>query len=183
MDRLRIYNIALSVFNIAPLSEDDMEDTEGHPEVQILDLHLATALRKAMRERNWTFLEEKLDLGEDGGPEGGYRHSYALPEGLFRLTRADGIYRVSGNKILTDGMPLAYGIMQTPPDTGVPEDFYDLVAFALAFYASPKLSPGDTKYQIAMNDYSSLLSTMVMNDVQCQMRETREVANGDYPYI
>lgn len=183
MDRLRIYNIALAVFNIEPLAEDDLKDTEGHPEVQVLDMHFGTALRKAMRERDWTFLEERLKLGDDEGAECGYRHSYELPEGLFRLTRADGIYRVVGTRLLTNGRPLAYGIMLTPPDTGVPEDFYDLVAFALAFYASPKLSPGDTKFQIALNDYNTVLQTLALNDVQCQMRESREEANGDGCFV
>ena len=183
MDKLRIYNIALGVFNIAPLSEEDLEDTEGHPEIQILDLYLPTAERKAIREREWTFLEVKLDLGEDGGPECGYKHTYKLPEGLFRLTRADGTYRVAGTTLLTNGAPHAYGIMNTLPDSGVPEDFYDLIAFALAFYASPKLSPGDTKYQIAMNDYNTILQGLIMNDVQCQIRDSREEANGLGPYV
>ena len=183
MDKLRIYNIALAVFNIAPLTEEQVKEPEGHPEVQILDLHLPTAIRKAMRERDWTFLETRLDLGKDGGPESGYEHTYSLPEGLFRLTRADGTYRVVGTKLLTNGGPFAYGIMQTLPDTGVPEDFFDLVAFALAFFASPKLSPGDTRYQIAMNDYNTLLNSMVMNDVQCQLRDRREEANADGPYV
>ena len=183
MDKLRIFNIALAIFNIAPLTEETIKDTEGHPEVQILELHLPTALRKAMRERDWTFLERPLELGDDKGEQGGFRHSYALPEGLFRLIRADGHYRISGNVLLTNGMPVAYGIMQTLPDTGVPEDFFDLVAFALAFFASPKLSPGDTKFQIAMNDYNTLLTSMVMNDVQCNLREGREEANGDGYYV
>lgn len=183
MDKLRIFNIALAIFNIAPLTEEMMEDKEGHPEIEILELHLPTALHKAMRERDWTFLERPLELGDDEGSAGGYSHSYTLPQGLFRLTRADGHYRIAGTKLLTDGMPFAYGIMQTLPDTGVPEDFYDLVAFALAFFASPKLSPGDTKFQIAMNDYNTLLTSMIMNDVQCSMRDGREEANGDGYYV
>ena len=183
MDKLRVYNIALAIFNIEPLTEDQLKDTEGHPEVQILDLHYATALHKAMRERAWTFLEQRLDLGDDLGPECGYMHSYQLPTGLFRLTRADGIYRQVGNRILTNGRPLAYGIMQTPPDMGVPEDFYELVGFALAYFASAKLSPGDTKYQIALADYQQVLSGMIMNDVQDSISTNRVVENGFGCYV
>ena len=183
MDRLRIYNIALAIFNIEPLTEEQMEDKEGHPEIQILDLHFDTALRKAMRERNWSFLEEELDLGDDEGARLGYQHSYELPDGLFRLTRADGIYEVVGNTLLTNGKPLAYGIMQTLPDKGVPEDFYDLVAFALALFASPKIAPGDTRYQIAQADYNIVLESLVRTDVLSNRRDTRRVENGYGDYI
>ena len=183
MDKLRIYNIALSVFNADPLTEADLENAEGHPEVKILDLFLPSAINYVQRERDWTFLEEKLDLGEDGGAMDGFSHSYTLPDGLFRLTRADGTYRVVGDKLLTNGAPIAYGIMYTLPGKGVPEDFYDLIAFALAIYITPKMSPGDTKYQTAMNSYTFFLERMIMNDVQCQLRERREEANGDGSYI
>lgn len=168
---------------MAPLTEEQLKDTAMHPDVQILELHLGTAIRKAMRERDWTFLEVPLELGEDLGCMAGYGHSYQLPEGLFRLTRADGIYRVVGDKLFTNGMPLAFGIMQTLPDSGVPEDFYDLVGFALAYFASSKLSPGDTKYQIALADYERIKEMMIANDVTCQVRDDREVNNGHGYYV
>ena len=183
MDRLYIYNVALSVFNIQPLSEDDLEDTEGHPEVQILDLFLQNAIEMVLRERNWTFLEQKLELGEDLGPEAGYGHSYKLPTGLFRLTRADGIYRVVGTRLLTNGTPYAYGIMSELPDDGVPKDFYGLVGFALAILASSKLSAGDTKTSTASAIYQKVLVPMIMNDVQDSIHQNRSVANGDGPYV
>ena len=183
MDKLRIFNIALSVFNAELLTEEDLENTEGHPEVKTLELFLPTAIMYVQRERDWTFLEEKLDLGEDGGAIDGYSHSYTLPSGLFRLTRADGIYRVVGDKLLTNGAPIAYGIMQTLPGKGVPEDFYELVAFALAVCVAQKMSPGDTKAQTALSIYTFFRDRMVMNDVQCQMRERREEANGDGSYV
>ena len=190
MDKLRIFNIALAVFNAPLLQKKELEDAEAdpevmaeHPEIQVLELHLDTALRRVMRERDWTFLEQPLKLGEDEGEGFGYRHSYPLPEGLFRLTRADGIYRVVGGKLLTNGMPLAFGIMQTLPDSGIPEDFFDLVGFALAQLASPKLSPGDTKYQIAEADYRMLRDQMIANDVTCQLRDDREVNNGHGYYV
>lgn len=183
MDRLRIYNIALAVFNIEPLTEDDLLNSDGHPEVKILDLQYDTALHMAMRERAWTFLERPLELGEDQGAECGFRHSYTLPSDLFRLTRADGMYRVVGTKLLTDGRPLAYGIMLTLPDSGVPEDFYELVAFALAYFASPKLSPGDTKFQIALADYRMILQRLIANDVENCINEDRKIANGDGYYL
>ena len=183
MDKLGIFNKALSVYNIDPLTEDDLKDTEGRPEIQILELFLNSAMEKVMRERNWTFLETRLDLGEDKGAEGGYRHSYSLPEGLFRITRADGVYRVVGTRLLTNGRPEAYGIMHELPDSGVPEDFCTVVAFALAYYSASKLSPGDTKTQIALDMYQRTLSMLVMNDVWDSMHENREVADGVGCYV
>ena len=183
MDKLGIFNKALSVFNIEPLTEDDLKETEGRPEIQVLELFFGSALAKVLRERNWTFLERRLDLGEDKGAEGGYCHSYDLPEGLFRLTRADGIFRVVGTRLLTNGRPEAYGIMHELPDSGVPEDFYTVVAFALAYYSASKLSPGDTKTQIALDMYQRTLSMLVMNDVWDSMHENREVADGVGCYV
>ena len=182
-ERLDIYNKALSVFNIAPRTEDDLKDTEGHPEIQTLDMFFPTALHRAMYERTWTFLEKRLELGDDLGAECGYRHSYDLPEGLLRLTRAEGIYRVVGTRLLMNGRPLAYGIMQTLPDSGVPELFYSLVAYALAVLVSPKLSPGDTKYQIAEGNYQRILELLVRNDLRNQMHMDRRSSNGNGYYV
>lgn len=177
MDRLRIYNMALSVFNIEPLDAAAIEDAEGHPEVKVLDIFLGPAERMAMRVFPWPFLEEVLELGDDEGPVMGYQHSYQLPEGLFRLTRADGRYEVVGNKLLTDGRPLAIGINETPPDRGVPEDFWDLVAFALAYYASAKLSAGDSKASFAMDLFNSIAQSMALNAAQDEQR--KDLVNGD----
>lgn len=190
MDKLRIFNLARSVFNLPLLTEAQLTECEEdpaemakHPDVQILELCLEPAIRKAMRERAWTFLDAELELGENKGASDGYRASYDLPEGLFRLTRADGRYRVSGGRLLTDGAPKAYGQMSKVPDEGVPEDFWDLVAYALATLAAPKISEGDNKTSYALTFYNTIRDTMVANDVQNQMREDREIANGFGSYV
>ena len=185
MDKLRIFNIALNAFNMALLTEADLEseDKEEHPEIETLELLLPDSINDVMRERNWTFLEARLDLGEDLGAVDGYRHSYKLPDGLFRITRADGIYRVVGSRLLTNGRPVAYGQMSKLPDTGVPDDFDSLVAYALAIRASAKLSPGDNKIQVILTLYNNTLLHMQINDVQNQMREDREVADGFGYYV
>ena len=185
MDKLRVFNIALQVFNMAPLSEEELEadDRSEHPEIEVLELLYTDALRRVMRERNWTFLEERLELGDDLGGMDGYRHSYKLPEKLFRITRADGIYRVVKGLLLTNGRPVAYGQMLDVPDAGVPDDFEGLVAYALAIEASGKLSPGDSKLQFAMTLYNTRLLNMMLNDVQGNMSENMEVANGYGDYV
>lgn len=186
MDKLRIFNIALTLYNMEPLTEEQLNDSDvlrKHPEVAILEIGLPIATRKAMRERCWTFLDAELELGEDLGPDAGYTHSYKLPDGLFRVTRADGIYSVKGNKLLTNGQPIAFGQMSTLPDTGVPEDFYDLIGYALALFAGPKLSSGDSKTNYAASFYSTILSSMIATDASDSIRENSEVANGYGSYV
>lgn len=185
MDKLRIFNMALNVFNQPPLTQEQLDDKESikqHPEIQTLELFYLPALRKAMREHPWSFLDVELDLGEDLGPKGGYAHSYVLPEGLFRLTRADGTYEVHENTLFTNGRPVAYGQMSEVPDT-VPDDFEYLVALSLAVIASPKLSSGDQKVNYAAQFYDSLLLSMELNDAQNARRDNREIIDGYGAYV
>ena len=186
MDKLRIFNIALEVYNRPPLTEEQLDDKEAmkaHPEIMTLETLLPVALDEAKRAWHWSFLDTELELGEDQGPKEGYTHSYRLPEGLFRLTRADGIYKRVGNMLLTNGRPLAYGQMAGVPDSGVPEDFDHLVAYALAMFAAPRLSSGDQKAQYASEFYQTLLTRMRLNDTQDERREDWEVANGCGSYV
>ena len=46
-----------------------------------------------------------------------------------------------GNKLFTNGEGEAWGIRKDIMPDSVPDDFYDLVAIALAYYASVRLSP------------------------------------------
>ena len=186
MDKLRIYNLALDVYNMPHLTEEQLEDKEAwsaHPEIQTLEITYPVALRKAMRERAWSFLDTELELGEDKGPKFGYAHSYALPNGLFRLTRADGTYEQMGNMLLTNGAPVAFGQMSEVPDTGVPEDFEHLVAYALAYFAGSRLSSGDQKKNVAAEFYRTLLDSMIASDVADSRRINRRIENGYGSYI
>ena len=186
MDKLDVYRQALLVFGYqATITEEDLEaeDKSGHPEIQTLDLMYQTALEMVMRERAWSFLETKLDLGKDLGPEPGYEHSYALPAGLFRVTWADGVHRVAGGRLLTNGEAVAYGQMLEVPDSGVPAGFTTLVAYALAILASAKLSPGDQKAGLASSLYQRMLQTMMLSDIYGQSRDVRGNTSDGTPYI
>lgn len=143
MDKLEIYNRALDFCGQEPLVALSTTPEGKSPAEKTLDQMYGTALRKASREYPWPFLEVSLELGSDLGTGHGYKHSYELPSGVEALTWADGDkYERIGGKLFTDGNPEAYGIiLDTMPDNGVPEDFYDLVSFALAYYASVRLSP------------------------------------------
>ena len=186
MDKLHIFNTCLTVYNIAILTEEQLQDEDAkkaHPDIMTLEVLLPVALHKVMREYAWSFLDVRLELGEDLGPRDGYRHSYNLPPDCFRVTRADGLYRVVGSVLLTNGRPIAYGQKTELPDSGVPADFDDLVAYALAIFAGPKLSPGDAKVQLASTFYQTLVTGMALNDSQNAMRETAEVADGCGSYV
>ncbi len=173
MEKLELFNYALDLLNIEPLTEEQLENPAEGQDTTVpdtLNRFYGTALRKASRERDWTFLRVKLDLGEDLGPMAGYRHSYSLPKGLFRLCWADGEYSQVGNKLATNGSDEAYGIMDELPDEGVPEDFYELVGSYLAFLASTRLSSGDQKAATILTIYTQLLQNLMFTDASSSKR-------------
>ena len=175
MDKLSIYNRALGAFDIPPLEVTDLDTNTSRPDmVGVLDLNIGPAIRKASREWNWSFLEQPLELGEDKGPKAGYKHSYNLPFGTFKLTHVEGLrYRRIGEHLLTDGKAEAYGIMEVNipkrngsffvPE-GTPDDFWDLVVFALASFIGPKLSPGDEMIKVCDFKYRTILQGMIQDE-------------------
>lgn len=176
MDRLEIYNMALDVLNIEPLEKEELEADQKDPIVKTLDRFFGTALRKASREHCWSFLTEKIVLGNDLGSGKGYLHSYELPDDLFRLVYAEGgEYERVGNILFTNGSPTIHAMSMRKMKNGnytfgvdgtIPEDFWELVAYALAFLVSPRLSSGDSKIQVISSIYNTILQTMVDNDVK-----------------
>lgn len=172
MDKLEIYNMALDFCGQEPLAKLNEDSSAKTPTERTLDNFYGTALRKASREHAWPFLEVSLELASDLGPGHGYAHSYELPYGLFELTWAEGdSYERIGGNLYTDGKPEAYGIMgDSMPDNGVPEDFYDLVAFALAYHASVRLSPDQTTRNAIWQVYQDKREQMIYS---VQMVERR----------
>lgn len=175
MDKIEVYNMALDVLNIEPITSEEL--TAGtDPVVKSLNRFYGTALRKASREHSWSFLTEIVSLeGEDQGPKGGYKHAYALPDSLFRLVGAEGgDYRRMGSLLLTNGKPEIYAILLEEgrknfyfgQEDLVPEDFWELVAYALAFLVCPRLASGSTKIQEISAIYSTLLQTLIENDIK-----------------
>ncbi len=146
MDKLGIYNMALDLCGQAPMerlhnASNDKDQTE-----RTLDTWFMTALRKASHELSWPFLEVVLSFsGGDLGPGHGYMHSFEFSDDVEQLTWANGDrFRRIGNILYTDeSEPEAWGIQKDIvfPDDSYPEAFSDLVALALAFYASTRLSP------------------------------------------
>ena len=178
MTKLDLYNLVLSLFNMDPLEQADIDDTVSlrHQDVATLDRWYNTALRKVSREHRWPFLEQKVELGQDLGPAHGYEHSYEVPKDLFSITWADGErYRFIGTVFCTDGDAEAFGLMKNiipEDDSMVPDDFYDLLALSLAYFTAYRFAP-DLKKTIAQ-DYQSVLLTMV-SDMLRHGQKDREV--------
>ena len=172
--KLKIYNVAVTVFNMRPFTLEEIEDADGsNPNLQTFDTLLNPALDMAMREYDWSFLQSVLDMGSDLGAVGAYPHSYKLPDGLFRLCkvrigRRGHHFQRIGNTILTfsDDAPTAFGIMENFDTDKAPRDFWALVGYALAFMASNSISPGDSKATTAMSLYQKIAQNMIINDAQ-----------------
>lgn len=192
MNRFEVYNLALNILNIEPLEEGtDISRSSDDPVVKTLNGFYGTALRKASREHDWSFLMERIVLADDMGPEAGYSHSYRLPDNLFRLCHAEGgDYRRFGDTLATNGDPVIYCITMDTSSKGdvifgndslIPDDFWELVAYQLAIHASVRLTAGDAKTQTIATLYNSLRSTLVMNDIHHESKiveHTCEVLEG-----
>ena len=172
MNKLEIYNMALDFCGQEPLTELNREYQKKTPTERTLDTWYGSALRKASREYSWPFLEVSLELESDLGSGHGYKHSYELPSGTLMITWADGDnYERIGDKLFTNGNSEAYGIItDTLPDNGVPEDFYDLVAIALAHYASVRLSPDTTTRNAILYAYNDKKAQMINSVAMVERR-------------
>lgn len=190
MDRREVYNMALDTLNIEPLDNSVVIDNNAtDPIVKTLNRFYGTALRKASREHDWSFLTERIVLGEDLGSARGYGHSYELPDSLFRLIYAEGgDYLRVGSTLLTNGSPVIYAITLDKDRKNnyyfgqedlVPDDFWELVAYALAFFASARLSSGDAKTNVIMGMYNTILQTMVNNDVKNEIHPVTDAFEED----
>lgn len=186
MTKLEIYNIALDTLNIEPLTEEEL-DGGTDPIVKTLNRFFMTAVRKASREHNWSFLTEKYQLNQkdDLGELRGYKHSFKLPNTLFRLIYADGgDYIRLGDTIATNYYGNIYVINEYKDEDlnkyYIPTDYWELVAYGLAFFATPRLSSGDQKTQIVSSLYNTILSTLISNDVSSEIHRVDNLKDDEY---
>ena len=163
MEKLELYNMALDLCGQAPLDSLHEGDEKDQTE-KTLDMWFKAAYRKASHEMSWPFLISKLSFEmvldeetkkptetvKEFGEMRGYNHSYHITESLEQLSWANGDrYMRAGDYLLTDSddEPEAWGVLtmaDDPDTTALPDDFSDLVAIALAYYASVRLSPDQT---------------------------------------
>ena len=174
MDKIEVFNMALDILNIEPITSEELS-AGTDPIVKSLNRFYGTALRKASRECDWSFLTEVRSLeGEDLGAKRGYRHSYELPDNLFRLIGAEGgDYIRVGSLLLTNGSPTIYAILLDEGkkniffgnDDLIPEDFWELIAYALAIFLCPRLASGSNKLQEISALYNTILQGLLANEI------------------
>ena len=168
--KLRIFNVAATVFNLRPFTSEELSSTDNsNPNLQTFETLLDTALDMAIREYDWSFLQSIITLGEDVAGIKGFKYGYKLPTGLFRLCKVghESRYKRVGSTLYTDEQdPLVFGIMVDFDEDAVPRDFWDLIGYALAFLASNSISAGDSKANTALSLYQKLGQQMILNDSQ-----------------
>lgn len=185
--------------------ESMTEDDKAYKDIATLERFYPVALRKASRDHRWWFLEVKFELSDDLGSAHGYKHSYELPEDYHSLTWADGErYKVIGNILYTDGKGEAYGYVKdiipteevttTTTETDdegnetevttttneavsyIPEDFYDLVAYVLAYLTAYRFNP-ELKSSIAQ-DYQLVELNLIGDELRHGRKEDDTVVDG-----
>jgi len=178
MTDLELFNLALSQFD-KQLAQSDLDATSPAKEVRLCRQFLPMAKRKAMREFDWSFLLVKIDvdLADDDGGGHGFSHGYLLPTNLLKLVHAsyDLPYLVTGGRLYTDAEnPTVYGVMQDMPLLGVPEDFYELIAYALAFQIASMLAPEGKTDQAVLQKYTWALNGLISAECHNNRQERRD---------
>ena len=179
MTDLELYNISLTIFD-TEITQSDLDSETPSKEVRLCNAYHDIAILRVMREFDWSFLIVKLTIGEDDGAGMGFLHSYELPENVLKVVHkfTEYAYEIIGGKIYTDVEdPDVYGIMTTIPISNVPYDFYELVAYALAFQIAPLLVPQSKMDQVVLQKYTWALGGLI--SAECH-NNSREVTDGRY---
>lgn len=177
MKVLDIYNLALSVFKEPPVTEAELKSKSGHS-IEVLSLFYQPALLKARDEYSWSWLEEIIELRKEEGSMAGYDFVYTLPDAvkLVEIIPRDVEYRRIGNKILSkQEITTCIGINiddVEPNNDNIPDEFWILVAYAMAFLASESMSNNDqAMIQIVSSKYNMYLEQMKLMDATTGIRQ------------
>lgn len=175
MTELELFNITLSLFD-REITQSDLDSATPSREVRLCRLYLPFAKVRAMREFDWSFLvvQLPLDTSDDDGGSRGYLHGYRLPEGYLKVVHAftDFPYEVSGGRIYTDlEDPMVYGIMEELLSEYVPKDFYELVAYALAYEIAQLLVPDGKMDNVILQRYTWASSGLISAECHNNSRE------------
>ena len=182
MTVLDIYNLALSVFKEPPVTEVELENKSGH-NIEVLSLFYQPALLKARDEYSWSWLEDVIELSEIEQKIKGYDYSYQLPQGQIKITEIiprNVEYRKIGNKLYSkQAIDTVIGIKTdtiTPDNLNIPEEFWILVSYAMAFLASESMSNNDqVMIQVVSSKYNSYLEQMKLTDAMTGIRNICQI--------
>ena len=175
MKDLELFGLALAMVD-REVDQEDLDSEYPSKEVRLCRRYLPSAITRALREFDWSFLTVKLtlDATKDVGGYAGYSHGYELPADLLKLVPMNPWYpyEVNAGRLYCDEeMPPAYGIFKTLPATGVPNDFMELIAYSLAYLMAPMLSPGGTLDQMILQRYTWVLSGLTTSECKNNSRE------------
>lgn len=177
MKVLDIYNLALSVFKEPPVTEAELKSKSGHS-IEVLSLFYQPAILKARDEYSWSWLEDIIELQKEEGTMAGYDFVYTLPDAvkLVEIIPRDVEYRRIGNKILSkQEITMCIGINTDdiePTNDNIPDEFWILVAYAMAFLASESMSNNDqTVLQVVSSKYNMYLEQMKLIDATTGIRQ------------
>lgn len=175
MTELELFNITLSLFD-REITQEDLDSSTPSKEVRLCRLYQPLAKIRAMREFDWSFLIVRLQLDsqDDIGGFAEYLHGYKLPEGVFKVVHAfsDFPYEVAGGRLYTDvDDPVVYGIMDELPSEHVPQDFYELIAYALAFEIAQQLVPDGRMNEVILQRYTWASSGLISAECHNNSRE------------
>lgn len=180
-----IYNMALSVFLEPPVTAEEVRHPSGH-NVKVLSTFYQPAVMKARDEYCWSWLEDVIELSE-GEPMAGYGYSYILPDSvkLIEILPSDTEYRRIGNRILSQKpIEVCIGVYNdeiTPTNENIPDEFWMLVAYAMAYLASESMSNNNqVTIQVIASKYNSYLEQMKAMDA---VTSSRRYINADESYI
>lgn len=165
MTDLDLYKITLSLFD-REITQVDLDSDTPSREVRLCKLYKDLAQVRAMREFDWSFLVVKLQMDyENDEPGRGFQHGYILPQGLMKVVRTYTKYKyeVAEGRLYTDVAEAdVYGIMTDLPEANVPEDFYELIAYALAYQIAPMLAPEGRMEKVILQKYTWALNGLMV---------------------
>ena len=186
MKLVDIYNMALGVFMMPPVTADEVRHPSGH-DVSVLASVYQPAVIKARDEYSWSWLEDIIELESGTDTMAGYGYSYTLPDGvkLVEILPSDLEYRRIGNRIFSAG-PIdacigidTYDII--PGNENIPDEFWILVAYAMAFLASESMSNNNqVTIQVVASKYNAYLEQMKNMEA---MTAGRRYNNAEQSYL
>ncbi len=186
MDKLQLYNLALSVFD---LRIDDLQ--EPSKELRLLDLNYANAISFCLKAWEFPFLikrvtltDKRMEVVSDGEdvPErwGKFRYGYNVPEDFGYAVQVNAnkkyeyAYRFKALWVNIGSPELEYMPNTIETDSNgnylAPDEFMALVAYQLALHIAPMIDPD--ALAIAAQLYQLTFTSI----------QSAEIRNNDRPY-
>lgn len=176
MTDLEMFNIALSLFD-KEITQEDLDSNSPIKEVRLCKRYKNIAIVKTLREFDWSFLTVQLDVDyTDDVPGFGFNHGYKLPLDLFKIVNryVDYTYEVHVDRIYTNTKdPIVYGIKKEIPSNDIiPLDYYELIAYAIAFQIAPLITSQEKVSSLILQKYSWVFNGLISAECHNNSKES-----------